>query len=287
MKNLCCLHKNKLKKVLIKYLYSKGYHPIYTDDYIIAEGLIPIGLVAHIDTVFNHIPSLDDFIYDNKKQILWHPKGSGFDDRAGIYAILQILDAGLRPNIIFTDMEEKGGIGAQALATRFPQIPFFCKCLIQLDRANEQDMVFYDCDNREFTQYIGQFKFKENFGSFSDISILAPQWGIAAVNLSIGYVDEHTSNERLYCSWCDKTIEKVKRILEKHYSMPKFEYIPFQYNYNNFISIGDGVDTCLICGQKLDKSNYMICVQNPYNICEKCFNLYYDKSLVPYMKNSF
>ena len=173
--------------MLVRYLKSKGYKKIIsTNMYIIAEGELPVCLIAHIDTVFSKPPVT--FYFDKEQNVLWSPDGLGTDDRAGIYAIINLIEAGYRPSLIFTDMEEKGGIGASSLIQKYPDCIFpDCRALIQLDRQGEKDCVFYDCDNDDFVSLIESYGFSEEWGTFTDISIIAPAWKIAAVNLSIGY----------------------------------------------------------------------------------------------------
>ena len=295
MKRLCEIDSKKLYGILWKYLEKYGYENIETKEkYIMAEGALPICLIAHMDTVFSHPPYHDDFFYDSHKKVLWNPGGSGFDDRAGIYIILNILEAGYRPHIIFTDEEEIGGIGAYSLVTDYPDCPFKdCRALIQLDRAYKDDCVFYQCDNKDFEKYISSFGFKFSIGTFTDISIIAPSWKIAAVNLSVGYEDEHTSCERLHCDWCDATFNKVKRILSLCIGMKKYVYIRREYNYSHlydysslmspkedddkyFKTLFNYGNTCLICGKDLNEGEGTI-VDTEYNykVCDECWNKYY------------
>ena len=276
MKKLCSLEMPKLYQILIKFLHRKGYKKIYHySDFIMAEGEIPVCLIAHMDTVFDFVHDIDDFFYDAEQQLLWAPSGSGYDDRAGIYAIIELVERGCRPHIIFTNEEEKGAIGSRNLIAKFPECPFDCKMLIQLDRMGYNDAVFYDCDNPDFTQYITSFGFEEQEGTFSDISILAPAWKIAAVNLSIGYLDEHTWNERLFCSWCDRTIDCVEEILKQASSAQYYKYIARKYNYKIYSK-----NYCAICGKLFTsykeakfykEGNYHYCVCRD---CEKIYNMY-------------
>ena len=285
----------------MKYLSNAGYKKIqYTEDFIIAEGELPICLIAHMDTVFSRLPQ--EFFYDPRKEVLWSPHGSGFDDRAGIYIILQCIESNLKPHIIFTQGEEKGGLGAKALVDFFSFCPFDdCRALIELDRANEKDCVFYDCDNKDFEKWIHSFGFKTDWGTFTDISIIAPAWGLAAVNLSVGYNDEHTYAERLHCRWCDKTIEKVKKILEASPNMLSYDYIPVQYHvkywgsnygYGFYGSPTDEDDfeyddsaimsKCLLCNANLGDDNRHIIPDEhyPYAVCDPCFKKYYNAKAV-------
>ena len=155
----------------------------------------------------------------------------GADDRAGIFIILSLVDKGYKPHIIFTDLEEVGCIGAMDLAKKYPYCPFEkCNALIQLDRCNKMDAVFYDCDNKDFIDMIESYGFESALGSFSDISVIAPAWEIAAVNLSIGYYDEHSYVERLNVSETYLTMNKVELMLKESHEWIKFKYVPLQHS---------------------------------------------------------
>lgn len=163
---------------------------------------------------------------------MWSPDGLGADDRAGVFAILQIIRSGLKPHIIFTTEEERGGIGASKLASI--DCPFSdLRYVIELDRRGSNDCVFYDCDNPQFTEYVESFGFEWNYGSFSDISILCPAWGVAGVNLSVGYRDEHSTSEILFVGQLLSTIEKVKVMLQEE-EIPSFEYIESKFTYYDY-----------------------------------------------------
>ena len=164
-----------------------------------------------MDTVFYNQPS--EIYYDQRKAIMWSPDGLGADDRAGIFAIVQIIADGYRPSIILTTDEERGGLGAQALAKKKCPIKSL-RYMIQLDRRGSNDCVFYQCANGKFIKYIETFGFAEAVGSFSDISFLMPAWRVCGVNLSIGYREEHSVSETLNVHWMFQTIEKVKKMLD-------------------------------------------------------------------------
>jgi hypothetical protein len=219
-----------LKKVMSNFIKKK--YPkdsiFETKDFIIAQGNIPIALAAHMDTVFDKPPK--DIFYDTRKNVMWSPEGLGADDRAGVFAIIQIVQSGLRPHIILTTDEEKGCIGAEALSKfdcPFEELNY----VIELDRRGTNDCVFYDCDNKDFVDYVEKFGFTETWGSFSDICEFCPEWEVAGVNLSIGYKDEHSFQELLYVSSMFATIEKVKKMLSEE-NIPFFKYIPSPYYYN-------------------------------------------------------
>lgn len=275
MKHLMRLPQSQLHKILIKYLKNNYQNVIEEENkFIIAKGNIPIAVVAHLDTVHKIAPR--EFFYDQKEKVLWSPQGLGADDRAGVYAIIQIIEAGYRPHVIFCHDEEKGGLGATALINKYNQHPFDdLKCIIELDRSGPNDCVFYECDNEDFTRYIENFGFKTEEGTFSDISIIAPMWEVAAVNLSVGYYYEHSYSEYLRIKELDKTIEKVKKILDKGNKMLNYSYVPRIYtNYQD--------TSCFFCKKPIKKGKGLHFLYNSdtgfaysYDCCKTCYELYY------------
>ena len=216
-----------------QYLSMKYEKVIATKDYIVAVGDIPVGLVAHLDTVFNFMP--EDIFYDRVKNVLWSPDGLGADDRAGVYSIVQIVKSGLRPTIILTTDEELGCLGASTLVKEIPEPPTTLKYIIELDRRGANDCVFYQCNNPQFEAYVESFDFVTNFGSYSDISIICPAWGVAGVNLSIGYNNEHSMSEILYVGHMFNTIKKVKNMLNDAEKADFYKYITWnQMTPNSF-----------------------------------------------------
>ena len=219
---LVSLNEKQMVQAMTQLIKSKYDNVIATKDYIIAIGDIPIALVAHMDTVFKF--PVSDLYYDQKKGVLWSPEGLGADDRAGIFAIIKILQDGLRPSIILTTGEEDGGVGACAICERYPDCPIpGLKYMIQLDRHGTNDCVFYDCYCPEFVDYVESFGFCERWGSFTDISFLMPEWQIVGVNLSVGYEDEHSKQEILCINPLFDTIKKVKKMLTET-DIPDFVY---------------------------------------------------------------
>ena len=246
IKTICCLKSENLEKFLVRFLQEKDYkNIIYKEDkYIIAEGELPVCLIAHLDTVFSYVPKMDGFLFDSEKQILWFPYGSGFDDRAGVAAIITALNKGYKPSIIFTQDEELGGIGATSIVSRF---------------------------------YIESFGFEEAKGTFTDISIIAPQWKIAATNLSIGYLDEHTTSERLNINWFNKTLERIFKILENSKNMKFYKYV--EGSNLNFLSFNQNNNkrVCYFCGAPLKKRKYKTVKETSGTLkcCEACYNEIY------------
>ena len=265
-KNLLEASPEKLMRMLNRILCGRYSNLTYTGDYLYAIGDIPIGLVAHVDTVFPEPP--EDIYYDREKGVMWSPQGLGADDRAGVFAILKIIQSGLRPTVIFTTNEEVGGLGAAQLVKDFPECPISnLKYLIQLDRRGTNDCVFYDCYNEDFITYVESFGFIEAFGTFSDIAELCPAWDVVGVNLSIGYENEHTRYETLHLKPWMATIEKVKCML-KEKDIPDFEYIEYSYSYNR---TKWGYDE-----KYKDWYDY-----TPHYRCKSCGKSFYDYEVIP------
>lgn len=222
---------SQTKKLMSLYLRNHYNQAdiLETKDYIIAKGDIPVALVAHMDTVWEDFKGNKKHLYhDRLKGVLWCPEGAGFDDKIGLFLIYKILESGRKPHIVLTTGEEIGGVGAYALAAE-GACPFTdLKYCIELDRRGSDDCVFYSCDNHSFTNYVETFGFKTNIGTFSDICYLCQAWGVAGVNLSVGYIDEHTNLERVYIRMMLKTLSRVKKMLDE-VDIPFFEYVDSYY----------------------------------------------------------
>lgn len=232
--NLCKPTQKELKLSLVEELIVRGYTEVISDDgYVYAKGTVPVLLTAHMDTV--HKETMKDFYeyYDEEKEqhIISSPQGIGGDDRCGIYMILEIIKTH-KCSVLFCEDEETGGIGSRKFCkTEFINDLSELKYLIELDRKNSKDAVFYDCDNDDFTKFIeDNTGYKDAYGSFSDISNLSPACKVASVNFSCGYYNAHTISEYVVMEEMLNTIEVVKKLLDVE--CDKFEYVEkVRYNY--------------------------------------------------------
>ena len=226
------LHQDVLMPRLKEELESYGYPITQGEDFIYGQGTIPVMVVAHCDTV--HALGKDGYLANGlcygtirNHLVLSAGRGTGLgaDDRAGVLAIQELLWGGQRPHVLFPDKEECGLIGAReaakALADHVKAADI--RFLIELDRANDNDCVFYDCDSDDAVKYAESFGFKKATGSCTDISVLMKEWGIAGTNLSVGYYSQHTSMERLRLDELFRTIGRVRQMLDK----PPEARIPF------------------------------------------------------------
>ena len=254
----------------------------------------PVTLVAHMDTVFTTPPR--NIFYDREQNVIWSPYGGVGDDRLGIFLILLLLKAGHRPHVIFTNEEETGGMGARDLVAVFPEYKFKTNYFIELDRQGVNDAVFYDCANEDFIKYITNvFHFEKDYGSFTDISILCPAWGIAGVNLSIGYIEEHSFTEHVYLTATFHTLTKVGKMISSANKLAKpFIYIPGGIkplrcpNCEHYFNKADLIPVilpnkveshfCLDCVCNSEEIEWCCCCGNAFigkgDFCSRCRDLY-------------
>ncbi len=190
-------------------LTRNGYRADVGTDYVYGAGTIPIMLVAHTDTVHARPPTA--LYHDPAADVVWSPSGLGADDRAGVYALAALLAEGYRPHILFTDGEERGGIGAHN-ATEELTAPNV-RCLIQLDRAGCDHYVSYSCDSAVMRRYLDAHGLSEQEGTYSDVATLMPAWGIAGANLACGYYGQHSHSEYLSLKQLNGAMARVRRML--------------------------------------------------------------------------
>lgn len=199
----------ELKEHLVQQLREQGYKPVCKSGFLYAEGTVPVLLVAHLDTVHTHRP---DIICRSEDGRYWmSPYGIGGDDRAGVYMILLILRQ-IPCHVLFCEDEEIGGMGARKFVKSklHPEVNY----IVELDRRGKNDAVFYHCDNPDFTEFVCSFGFEENYGSFSDISVVAPHLKTAAVNISAGYYNEHRQHEMIDTKVMAENILRIIRMVK-------------------------------------------------------------------------
>jgi putative aminopeptidase FrvX len=222
LKKLVFMEEKQLHEVMATWLRRKYDNDVIVKkEYIVAKGNIPVALVAHMDTVYASPPKV--FKYFEDEGFIY---GLGFDDRAGIFAIIKIIQSGLRPSVILTTGEEEGGIGATLLTLDYQESPIRdLNFLIELDRRGTNDCVFYHCNNEKFIKFIEEYGFERNTGSYSDISFIMSQWKVCGVNISVGYYNEHSQSEILLPDILLDNIDIIKEILFDSCKIKKFKYM--------------------------------------------------------------
>lgn len=230
-----------LYKALNKILQGLTGKPTMYDgeNYIFHRSeLSPICLVAHIDTVRKN----DTICLEQKGAVIRNRKGVlGADDRAGVFGILSVLFQCNRygiefPSVLFTNYEEIGGVGVKKFINDLDEDPFEnTNLLIELDRKGANEYVYYSSFlPDEVVGYVESYGFIEGYGSYSDIADLTEVFLVPSVNLSIGYYNQHTPDERLHVDEMKLTISRVfemvknpiqnKYLVEEHFFEDRFGF---------------------------------------------------------------
>lgn len=234
-------------------------------------------LVAHLDNV---LVGEREPVFDIYKRKIYSGKeaGIGFDDKAGIIAIIElwkrIPNAKDKFRIIFTSNEEVGGIGAGQLSTeRYKNAQY----MVELDRKGARDLIQTSgctqlCDDR-FAELWVKKGFKRAQGTFTDLNVFKGKaHNICMCNLSIGYYNPHTNNEYLDISEFERTITKVQEfIIENEEVEFKDETPEIKTNYNWFRDTSVGNDFCDMCGY--GHGEYYV-RKTDMSLCEDCYNDY-------------
>lgn len=212
------MSQRELKNYLENALQEMGYPTVSKRGYLYAEGEIPVLLVAHLDTVHKAKPDIICISEDSR--YMMSPQGIGGGDRCGVFMILQIIKEA-KCHVLFCKDEEIGGRGANEFAGSKikPEVNY----IVEMDRRGDNDAVFYRCDNHEFTEFVTSFGFEENFGTFSDISVVAPHLKTAAVNISAGYFNEHRQHEYIDIQAVENNIRRILLMVQT--DTEHFDYI--------------------------------------------------------------
>lgn len=221
--------KESLKAVLCKYYDNV----ISKDGFLYAKGS-DIMVTAHMDTVHKEMVRKIKIKKDKKgNHILWSPQGIGGDDRCGIWIILNILrKTSLRPTILFCEDEEIGRVGSKKFTKAYPDFAKELRYIIELDRAGNNEAVYYECGNEDFYEYIeGTTGFVHDYGSYSDITELCEKGDIAGVNLSVGYYHQHTLEETVNFEEMENSYHITLKLLTDT-DERRFDHQPIQYTWN-------------------------------------------------------
>lgn len=246
-KELLTLTQNKLGDKLYDWLVNDYGYDVIDHGYII-QGIsenpnAPV-LVAHLDTINTHrnasettysarlsteepvgAPKLGDIIFYNDI-IMLHPMANpklaclGADDRCGVKTILDILDMGFRPHILFTTDEEVGCQGSKkAVEEKLLEEFSEASMLIQVDRGVHEgywnEMVFYNYDKDSIPEIYDELSkyYKLATGSYTDVATLGPYLNKPIVNLSASYMNEHKRTEFISMASYEKNLEGLSQFL--------------------------------------------------------------------------
>lgn len=207
-------------------------------------------LVAHADTVndekytpklrwMGDVCTLEKFWRDSEKRVYtpghntghWGTSSLGADDRAGCAMLWALQNTG--HSLLITTGEESGCKGARTAARELKkELPQHAYAL-EIDRRGDRQAVFYDISTQAFEAYMlgllnkhdpEGVEWYQELGSFTDVRAICPEAQICGVNLSAGYVREHSSDEHLYLeAWLHThgTLAAMLKEEQTAYALPK------------------------------------------------------------------
>lgn len=164
---------------------------------------------AHIDSV-HRTSGMQVVDFDTDFGMAWlgeQPAGEclGADDAAGMFVLFNLIHAGVPGTYLFTRGEERGGLGAKVIGSRLRRGTYLYA--VEFDRKGENSVITHqfggrccsDAFARELASRLNAFGLDydlDDTGVYTDVAEFA-QAIPECVNLSIGYVGEHTPGEML------------------------------------------------------------------------------------------
>jgi hypothetical protein len=211
--------------------------------------------VAHVDTVHK-----DEGVNKIRKTAThWHADGAqlGADDGAGVALLMHLIHANIAGYYIFTQGEERGGIGAKYLADNYAPLLGEFDRAIAFDRKNIDSVISHQgygrCCSDAFAQALAddlnadeRFMYSpDDTGVYTDtaeFTEIIPE----CTNVSVGYYSEHTLTESLdivhyaclaervvHIAWDTLPTERDPSVVESKWD----DYTPVGY-YGGWASYG-------------------------------------------------
>lgn len=172
----------------------------------------PVMFSCHVDTVHWCDGGEQEIHYDpqTKEYFKKDGKALGADDGAGVWLLLEMIDAKVPGTYLFHRGEEQGGIGSSDIAARYPQLLECFQAAIAFDRRGTTDVITHQmggrCCSDDFAQDLCD-KLNASFlhfmyepcdgGTFTDTANytdVIPE----CCNVSVGYQSEHGGAETLF-----------------------------------------------------------------------------------------
>jgi hypothetical protein len=188
-------------------------------------GTAPILWSCHVDTVAKHGgPQL--LAYEAVKQEVTLAKGRagmslGADDGAGIYIMLNMIEAGIEGLYIFHRGEEVGCLGSRWIVKNTPELLDGIDAAIAFDRAGTDDVITDQINGQTasvtFAQSLADllngadagFRYRpDDTGVYTDTNEYAEHIR-ECTNLSVGYYGQHGPRERLDVGHCERLLDAV------------------------------------------------------------------------------
>ena len=182
---------------------------------------------CHTDTV-HRTSGMQEVIYDSGTGLFYMPDNAdseclGADDGAGIWLLLEMIDAGVPGTYIFHRSEEKGGVGSAGLAAYHEVFLTRHDRAIAFDRRGNSSVITHQgwgrCCSDKFAQALadalnepyGLSLAPDNTGIFTDTANYI-EYIPECTNISCGYESEHSANEMLDVEYLQMLREAVLKI---------------------------------------------------------------------------
>ena len=175
-------------------------------------------LVAHADTVWDGDADAVQSVYVAGGVVRGRNAacGIGADDRAGCAILWLLRESG--HSLLVLDGEEYGSLAARHLRDAHPAL--FDELnghayAVELDRREDKNYKTYHLPvSRAFLSFIESSTGYRSAGNRSSTDITVLCRDICGVNLSVGYYDEHTEEERLVLSEWYRTLSLLEEMLK-------------------------------------------------------------------------
>jgi len=255
-------HDSKGEKAFIK-TYLKGFKPIknktgeilaYSYE-IASKNKNRVLWSCHIDTMHRNQPDvikqevyIDPFdvaFVDNKSDCL------GADNGAGVFLLLEMIDAGIAGTYLFHRGEEKGCWGSSQIASEYEEYLKNFTHAIAFDRKGTTSIITHQSGSRACSDKLGiqlanlfgmGYKLDDTgvYTDTAEYTHLIPE----CLNISIGYANEHTSKESLDVSHVMALRDKIlsiqwDKITLKKDRKPEPKYSRYGYSYEYGLSYDD------------------------------------------------
>ncbi|MDL2347670.1 hypothetical protein [Campylobacter hyointestinalis] len=206
-------------------------------------------ICAHLDTINDSCsilaPTIDDLKFIGSDYIALKDTSQkaclGGDDRCGVYIALKLIELGLPYSFGFFYDEEKGGVGSSLMSKSINKMDNIT-CYIGLDRRGFDQLALYGYDNEKLINIFERFGYFRDRGSFTDASNLSKNClkGLACVNLSVGYYNEHTKKEILNTTAMNHTLKVLKNLDISLFNKPfKAEFNKPLFRGTSYGLVGD------------------------------------------------
>ena len=182
---------------------------------------------CHLDTV-HRTEGMQEICYDKSCELIWVPEKAteclGADDGAGIWLMLEMIDAKVPGSYIFHYGEERGGIGSTHIAANFPEFLTTFDRAVAFDRRGTCSIIthqgFGRCCSDTFADALSSLlgdanpkvdMWPDSTGIFTDTANYTDFIG-ECTNVSCGYDSEHSDSETLNVTFLSDLLDALLKV---------------------------------------------------------------------------